>query len=101
MTSAQKDAYRHLLYCAFLEIRRGRHDLAWWNPRHWLYAHSTLPGNKRLADDFHNLAFFSREDIRDFDEEKFWVDLKRSSEDFHRRYRRIYDQYFQGQYLTA
>ncbi|MES2693086.1 MAG: hypothetical protein V4773_06405, partial [Verrucomicrobiota bacterium] len=69
MTSDQKEAYRHLLYCAFLEIRSGHRDLAWWNPRDWAFAVSALPRRTRLADDFHNLAFFSREDFEGFEEE--------------------------------
>ncbi len=98
MTSETKIAYRHLLYCALLEIRMGRAEVRWWNPADWSYALGTLPKNKRLADDFHNLAYYSRDDFKSFSEEIFWSGLKRSSEAFHEKYRRIFDSYLRGEY---
>jgi len=101
MTPEAKAAYRHLLYCALVEIRTGRAELRWWNPSDWSYAFATLPGNKRLADDFHNLAYYSREDFEGFSEERFWSDLKRSSEVFHGKYRRIFDSSLLGEYYVV
>jgi hypothetical protein len=101
MTPKRKDAYRHLLYCMHLEIRRGRRHLRWWSPPDWLYAFRTLPQNKIIANDFHNLAFFSREDFRNFDEQIFWDRFQQLSPEFHVRYRRAFEGYLRGEYLMT
>jgi len=74
MTSAQKSAYRYLLYLAMLDIRiycpsRGEPstDLA---IRERQYHQSRIAGG--IADWLHNLAKAAADDFEGFDEVAFW-----------------------------
>ena len=74
MTSAQKSAYRYLLYQAMLDIRtycqsRGEPstDAAVWERQ---YHASRIAGG--IADWLHNLAIAAADDFERFDEDAFW-----------------------------
>jgi len=95
MTAEEKIAYRHLLYCVMLELRSGRRGGFWWR------ASRELKKTKSLADAFHNLAFFSREDFVAFEPERFWSDLKHCSQATHDKYKRIFLGYLEGKYAIV
>ena len=73
MHDQKKQAYRHLLYRAMLDIRR----LAWLrlrNPLRWPGELRRIRRAGALADWLHNLALFASLDFEHFDEEWFWED---------------------------
>ena len=84
MTEDQKSAYKYLLYWAMLDIRnkcqpRGREShnpLVWWRQ----YRQSRAAG--AVADWLHNLALYSAEDFRTFDETWFWREFDGMSRRF-------------------
>ena len=74
MSEQQKNAYRHLLYWAMLDIRircqpYGRPSI---NPFEWYrrYRAGLIAG--AIADWLHNLAGFAAYDFEGFDEKRFW-----------------------------
>ncbi len=97
MNIIKKEAYKHILYCSLLEIRSGNNAPTVWNPLDWLYCFKETQKNKALADYFHNLAFFIREDFKEFDEEIFWSSLKDSKNNFYDKYKRLFDTYLTGE----
>lgn len=77
MESKKKDAYLHLMYRAFVEVRLYSamyHQIksSWWNPFRWTKFYRYLRQINRLADAFHNLPLYLKSDSTDFDEESFW-----------------------------
>ena len=89
MDEARKRAYRYMLYYAMLNIRMNipcgpysRRYMHWWSPAFWYRVLRRHRYNMALADALHNLAQFSADDFRDFDESMFWKGYER----FHRRF---------------
>lgn len=87
MDEVRKNAYRHLLYQAMLDIRmfcqsRGSKS---YNPLVWRrqYRDSRIAG--AIADWLHNLAFYAARDFVGFDEAWFWKEYDHLS----RRYAAI------------
>ncbi|WP_143167410.1 hypothetical protein [Massilia sp. CF038] len=80
MDSAQKYAYRYLIYEATLRIRPIAHVGAeWWerwNLVYWLRQRKQIRGTGQVADWLHNLALFSAIDFDGFDEDAFWSGLE-------------------------
>ena len=101
MNRERKEAYRHLLYCAFLEIRTGNNALNWWNPADWVYAFTDSTSSKNLADALHNLAHFSALDFEDFNEDQFWSELASYAKETHAKYKRIFESYLKGQQIIC
>jgi hypothetical protein len=80
MDEHRKNAYRHLLYRAMLDIRglgnlpvRGARS---WSPWFWRRAARPVQRAGAIADWLHNLAHFSANDFEGFDEELFWQSLQ-------------------------
>jgi hypothetical protein len=96
MNEKNKAAYRHLMYCAFLEIRQGRGNYSKFNPIHWYYSFIELEHRKTIAEAFHNLAIFNIHDFEGFDEDRFWNDIKTASTKCHEKYYRIHQSYLNG-----
>lgn len=100
MDTERKEAYRHLLYTALLQLRAGDRDVIWWNLPSWRRAALELRQSKAIADCFHNLAFFSVHDFERFDETRFWQDIENLGKAYGveliERYRRIFDEYVAG-----
>lgn len=101
MDPERKEAYRHLVYAAFIHLRSEARGVVWWNPVSWWQAALELRKRRDLADCFHNLAAFSVWDFERFEEERFWQDIAHL-ENIHgrvlvERYRRIFDAYVAGQ----
>ena len=51
---------------------------------------------KDLADLFHNLAFFVKEDFENFDEKVFWKRMMSSDSAVYAKYKRIFDCFLEG-----
>ena len=96
MNKEKQQAYKHLLYCSLLEIRSGNNATKYWNPFDWFYSFRECQKNKELADLFHNLAFFIREDFNGFVEETFWKNLKNINEKCFQKYHRIFGAFIKG-----
>jgi hypothetical protein len=101
MNQQKTEAYQHLLYCGFLEIRRGKNQLNKLNPLDWLYSFRDSQASKRLADALHNLALFNTLNFEHFDEDRFWSDLERCSEETKEKYWRVFEGHLNGQHLTT
>jgi hypothetical protein len=101
MDDNTKNAYRHLLYVAMLDIRlycqsRGQFS---WNPLEWYrqYRQSRVAGV--LADWLHNLADYSSQEFNGFDEQRFWEEHTGLCNRFSGKlehYRKIFDLYLIG-----
>jgi hypothetical protein len=80
MDSAQKYAYRYLIYEATLCIRPIAHvGGEWWERWNILYWHrqrKQTRGAGQVANWLHNLALFSAVDFDGFDEDTFWSELE-------------------------
>ena len=82
MEEHRKNAYRYLLYWAFLEIR----SLSWHstgffrmlNPLEWRRGNGRIHRAGNIADGLHNLAMYSSSNFEGFDEERFWRDFENS-----------------------
>ncbi|MCW1922328.1 hypothetical protein OKA05_07165 [Luteolibacter arcticus] len=100
INSERKNAYRHLLYAVFVHMRAGHREAVWWRPASWFRTGQELRKLKELADRFHNLAFFSLHDFKNFDEERFWQDIvllgRSQGPELAERCRRIFDEYLTG-----
>jgi hypothetical protein len=100
MNTERKEAYRHLLYAALIQLRNGYRP-SLWNPMDWFRSVRQWCFCKDLADCLHNLAFFSIHEFHRFDEDRFWSDLLRLERQYerglHERYRKIFDLYLSGQ----
>jgi hypothetical protein len=104
LSEAKKEAYRHLLYMAMVDIRcqcaytRTISANPWaWRRR---YLESRVAG--AVADWLHNLARFSRDNFESFDEDQFWEGhrwcLERFPGEDLERYRKAFDDYMDGVY---
>lgn len=102
MNHETKTAYRHLLYVAMLAIRtycqsRGQPS---WSLFEWYrqYRRSRIAG--AMADWLHNLALYSSQEFKGFDEQLFWKEHAYLCDRFPgkqlERYREIFDEYLNG-----
>ena len=80
----EQNAYLHLIYRAFVEIRNiSVFPFSWWNPCSWGRRNRFLWRINRLADAFHNLPFeLKTENIAAVDEKYFWEKIKRYEREF-------------------
>ncbi len=81
MEDKKKDAYLHLMYRAFVEVRLYSAmyyeiKARWWNPFRWIKIYKYVRQINRLANAFHNLPLYLKSDNADFDEDSFWHDLE-------------------------
>src|SRR6185369_3761481 len=75
MDALRKEAYRHLIYAAMLDMRILPPQPRWWSLSRWREVYSETARVKDLAHAFHNVALYSRRDFEGFDEAMFWRDL--------------------------
>ena len=102
MDEKRRNAYRHLLYMAFVDIRNGadHRGPTSLNPRRvWrAYRRHRLAG--ALSDWLHNLAGLAARDLDGFDEPRFWSELDSLERSYPReglyRYRRAFEQALAG-----
>ena len=73
------DAYLHLMYRAFVEIRaQSVSPFTLWNPSTWRKNGKLLWRINRLSNAMHNLPFdIKSNNIAEFDEEVFWRAIER------------------------
>lgn len=80
MDSAQKYAYRYLIYQGTLCIRPIAHvGGEWWerwNIVYWIRHRKQICSAGQVANWLHNLALFSAIDFKGFDEDAFWSGLE-------------------------
>ena len=77
MDDKKKDAYLHLMYRAFVEIRfysatYCQKKSSRWNPFRWIKLYRHFKKINGLADAFHNLPLLLKSDNTVFDEDLFW-----------------------------
>jgi hypothetical protein len=63
MNEVKKQAYKTLIYLAFLDIKNSS------------FSEENFNRNFRIAHAFHNLAESMVEDLQGFDEENFWITI--------------------------
>jgi hypothetical protein len=79
MDTANKQAYRNLLYHAMCDIRRLSYiwrTWQYWNPFVWMRIRNQVQRGAEIADWLHNLARYSALDFEGFVEEWFWQELE-------------------------
>ena len=96
MSVKRKEAYRYILYWAFIEIRPIQWYFTdfktWFRP---LRAFSYIREVGALSDWFHNLALFSSLEFEGFNEEAFWEQGKYFSGKYpetYSRYENLFNQ---------
>lgn len=98
LSEHQKNAYRHLLHMAMLDIRPMQWSLSnvrMLRPLRWRQARQEMQTNGALADWLHNLAQLASLDFEAFDEARFWDDgrhLARRDSVLFERYKHHYAQ---------
>lgn len=100
MDTLRKEAYRHLVYVAMLDMRSSPPSPRWWSLRRWRQIFQETCRVKQLADAFHNIARYSAHDFEHFDENRFWKDLDCTVRESQGRvnfdYREIFSDYLDG-----
>ena len=98
MTEKRANAYRHLLYMAFVDIRnfsdhRGAESA---NPIGWRRGYRAGRIAGAIADWLHNMAAASAEEFESFDEEAFWNEFRFLNEQYPdenlMRYRKAFEE---------
>src|SRR5689334_23853156 len=79
------DAYLHLMYRAFVEIRNiSNSAFIWYKPKTWNKNRVFLRRINRLADVMHNLPFdLKTNNINEFDEIFFWKTMTIFEKEFY------------------
>ena len=105
MDALRKEAYRHLLYVAVLDMRCSPPRPRWRSLARWREIYGETCRVKDLAHAFHNLALYSRGDFEGFDETMFWRDLDCAVRDYRDRsdfdFRKIFNEYLDGRRWPA
>ena len=85
MDDNNKDAYLHLMYRAFVEIRAiSISAFIWYNPKTWNKNRMLLRRINRLANVMHNLPFDLKTDnINEFDQNSFWKTMAVFEKEFY------------------
>jgi len=85
MEDNKKDAYLHLMYRAFVEIRNiSTNEFIWYNPTTWNRNKIFLRRINRLANVMHNLPFDLKTDnINEFDQNSFWKTMAIFEKEFY------------------
>jgi hypothetical protein len=100
MDTLRKEAYRHLIYVAMLDMRCSPPTARWWSLSRWKAIYAETLRVKELANTFHNIARYSARNFDGFDETRFWKDIDcvasqwRDPVDYD--YRKIFEQYLAG-----
>ena len=106
MDDKRKDAYLHLMYRAFVEIRLSsalyiEMRSNWWNPFKWNKYYKFIRKINRLSDAFHNLPLLLKSDNNDFDEESFWRHLDSYEKNYvfheYESYKSVFDRVLSGE----
>jgi hypothetical protein len=107
MEPLKQQAYRHLIYVSMLDMRASppKPLWHWWSLRRWTEIYQDSCRAKKLADCFHNLAYYSVRDFEGFEEQRFWDDLARFESQFGPKscydYRGVFSNYLQGKIYTC
>lgn len=102
MNENEKDAYLHLMYRAFVEIRNiSVFPFSWWKPCSWGKRNRYLWRINRLADAFHNLPFdLKTENISEIDKNSHWKRIKYYQDNFlkmENQYENLYTKILNGE----
>ena len=96
MDENKKDAYLHLMYRAFVEIRNiSISGFIWYKPKTWNKNRVFLRRINRLANVMHNLPFdLKTNNINEFDENLFWKTMATFEKEFYPDNIRSYENLF-------
>jgi hypothetical protein len=96
MEDNKKDAYLHLMYRAFVEIRNiSNSAFIWYKPKTWNKNRVSLRHINRLANVMHNLPFdLKTSNIKEFDENSFWKTMAVFEREFYPDDIRSYENLF-------
>lgn len=78
MTEERKSLYRKLIYAALIDLRGHSYEFGWQK----LGQENVLKFVNETTDWLHNLAFYSSQDFKDFDQERFWRDYQAFREQY-------------------